>query len=390
VPDRSPLRVAFTYIARKQWAGGYNYQLNLFSALARHCPAKIAPVLFADAHDAKELAPFSDISGVEVVVSPAFNRNIGLVDAIATGIDHKAANEFEARDIDVVFENARFYGWRLPFPVMAWFPDFQHIRLPQLFSRSARLRRDLGFRIQIASGRCILLSSESALRDYQASYPGRSNTVFVARFATEPPPHFLTADAAAILNQYRLPRKFFYLPNQFWRHKNHQAVIDALTILEKRGVNVIIVASGRGEDPREPNYFTNIMNQVRDRGIDANFCYLGMIPLAHVYALMRTSMALINPSRFEGWSSTVEEAKSFGVPMILSDIDVHREQAGTDARFFGVDDAKALASHLSNVWAESAPDVVRELLPGHEKRVAAFAADFVRVVESMVSDAGAG
>jgi glycosyltransferase involved in cell wall biosynthesis len=199
----------------------------------------------------------------------------------------------------------------------------------------------------------------------------------------------LTVDAAAILNQYRLPRKFFYLPNQFWRHKNHQAVIDALTILEKRGVNVIIVASGSGEDPREPNYFINIMNQVRDRGIDANFCYLGMIPLAHVYALMRISMALINPSRFEGWSSTVEEAKSFGVPMILSDIDVHREQAGTDARFFGVDDAKALASHLSNVWAESAPDVVRELLPGHEKRVAAFAADFVRVVESMASDARA-
>jgi len=96
VPDRSPLRVAFTYIAWKQWAGGYNYQLNLFAALARHCPGKIAPVLFADAHDAtEELAPFSEISGVEVVVSPAFYRNIGLVDAIATGIDHKAANEFE-------------------------------------------------------------------------------------------------------------------------------------------------------------------------------------------------------------------------------------------------------------------------------------------------------
>ena len=63
-----------------------------------------------------------------------------------------------------------------------------------------------------------------------------------------------------------------------------------------------------------------------------------MIPLDHVYALLRTSMALINPSRFEGWSTTVEEAKSFGVPMILSDIDVHREQTGGTARYFGVDD----------------------------------------------------
>jgi len=28
--------------------------------------------------------------------------------------------------------------------------------------------------------------------------------------------------------------------------------------------------------------------------------------------------------RFEGWSTTVEEAKSFGVPMIVSDIDGSR------------------------------------------------------------------
>ena len=63
--------------------------------------------------------------------------------------------------------------------------------------------------------------------------------------------------------------------------------------------------------------------------------------LDHVYALMRTSMALINPSRFKGWSTTVEEAKSFGVPLILSDIDVHREQTDGTARYFGIDDPDA-------------------------------------------------
>lgn len=383
--DRPPLRVAFTYISRKRWAGGYNYQLNLFAALARHCPRRIAPVLFAGAHEAgEELTPFSEISGVEVVVSPAFGRSIGLVDALGTGIDRKAANAFRSKDIDLVFENARFFGWRLPFPTMAWFPDFQHVRLPQLFSRSARLRRDLGFRVQIASGRSILLSSESALRDYRASYPGRFNSVFVARFATEPSPRLLTADVAAVLGQYSLPRKILYLPNQFWRHKNHQVVIDALTVLKKRGVNVVVAASGSGVDPREPGHFADMMNQVRGRGLEASFRYLGMIPLDHVYALMRVAIALINPSRFEGWSSTVEEAKSFGVPLILSDIDVHREQAEAGARFFGVDDASALASHLSEVWSEPAPTAARDLLPGHEQRVAGFAKDILNAVERSI------
>ena len=74
--------------------------------------------------------------------------------------------------IDVVFESARFFGWRLPCPAVAWFPDFQHRRLPQLFSPAARWRRDLGIRMQIASGRTLMLSSESALRDCRKSFPG--------------------------------------------------------------------------------------------------------------------------------------------------------------------------------------------------------------------------
>jgi glycosyltransferase involved in cell wall biosynthesis len=106
-----------------------------------------------------------------------------------------------------------------------------------------------------------------------------------------------------------------------------------------------------------------------------------MIPLDHVYALLRASIALINPSRFEGWSTTVEEAKSFGVPAILSDIDVHREQTGGTARYFGVDDPQNLAAHLGDVSKKADPMIVRDLLPDLDARVASFAVDFARVIQ---------
>ena len=48
---------------------------------------------------------------------------------------------------------------------------------------------------------------------------------------------------------------------------------------------------------------------------------------------MCASVALLNPSHFEGWSTTVEEARALGVPMLLSDLDVHLEQAQGIARF---------------------------------------------------------
>src|SRR5262249_52520483 len=152
-------------------------------------------------------------------------------------------------------------------------------KLPGLFSPFARWRRDLGFRAQIASNRSILLSSESAMADFRAAYPRASNAVAVARFATEPSADLLTADAAAVIAEYRLPGKFFYLPNQFYHHKNHPLVIKALTILKQRGVDVVVAASGSTEEPRKTDYFSGLMREVTERGIDANFRYLGLIPL---------------------------------------------------------------------------------------------------------------
>jgi glycosyltransferase involved in cell wall biosynthesis len=109
-----------------------------------------------------------------------------------------------------------------------------------------------------------------------------------------------------------------------------------------------------------------------------------MIPMHHVYALLRMSTALINPSCFEGWSTTVEEAKSFGVPMILSDIDVHREQTGGTARYFGINDSETLADHLSDVSQAAQPVAVRDLLPDLDARVGAFAVEFERAARDAV------
>jgi glycosyltransferase involved in cell wall biosynthesis len=387
VTDDARLRVAFPYISRSVWAGGYNYQRNLFAALGRYCPAEIASVVFAGMNDGSaELAALARIPGVDVVQSNAFDRRrSSLVTALASGLNHAAVAEFRAKNIDLVFENARFFGWRLPFPAIAWFPDFQHRQLPDLFSSPARWRRDLGFRAQIASGRHILLSSESALRDFRKFYPSSAANVSVVRFATQPALDFLAADPSDVLTKYGLPTKYFYLPNQFWRHKNHQVVVDALAIMKRRSFDMVVAATGSIEDPREPDYFRSIMRQVDALDLDRNFRYLGMIPTDHVYALMRTSMALINPSRFEGWSTTVEEAKSFGVPMILSDIEVHREQTDGASRYFGVDDPETLANHLSDAAQAVEPITPRDLLPNLDNRVRAFAMEFARVAKSAMS-----
>ena len=380
-----PVRFAFNHISRPLWAGGYNYQRNLFAALARFHPGEFGPVVLAGHQaDANELAELAAIPGVEIARSAAFDGQPGLTAALVRGLDRGAAQAFRNARVDAVVESARFFGWRLALPAVAWIPDLQHRSLPELFPATARWRRELGFRMQIASGRSILLSSESALRDFQAYYPRVRNKVYVVRFATQPPTGLLNEDPREVIATYGLPENYFYLPNQFYRHKNHQLVVEALTILKRRGVNVTVCASGSTEDRREPGYYELVKAEIQKRGLDSSFRHVGIIPLAHVYALLRASTAMINSSRFEGWSSTVEEAKSFGVPMILSDIDVHREQTEGAARYFGVDDPAALADHLAQLSGQCHGQVVRNIVPQQDDRVRAFAASFADAMRRAV------
>ncbi|XIA64113.1 glycosyltransferase [Bradyrhizobium sp. TZ2] len=161
-------------------------------------------------------------------------------------------------------------------------------------------------------------------------------------------------------------------------------VVDALAILAQRGFDVVVCASGSTEDRRERGYFDQVIGQVRSRGLEKHFRHLGMIPLSHVYALLRASSGLINPSRSEGWSTTVEEAKSFGVPMILSDLDVHREQTADAACYFGPDDPETLADHLVRASQDSQASVVRNVVPHQEHRVASFAVDFANTIHRAI------
>jgi hypothetical protein len=68
--------------------------------------------------------------------------------------------------------------------------------------------------------------------------------------------------------------------------------------------------------------------------------------------------------------------------LLLSDIDVHREQVGNKACYFGLDDPATLADQLWAALQTAGPSVARDPLPDVDQRVAAFAADFARVVRS--------
>jgi glycosyltransferase involved in cell wall biosynthesis len=347
-------------------------------------------VLFVGDAEQESLGDLPRLRGLELVRSAAFNaasRRGALMRALLTGRDAAAAREFDARRIDVVFEAAQFFGAGLRQPACAWIPDFQHRYLPGLFPTMARLKREFGFRAQVRANRIIVLSSHSARRDCEKFYPRTVGRTRVLRFAVLPPPPVMIAAADAVARGYGLPEKFFFMPNQFWQHKNHGLVVDALELLNKRGVtDIVVAASGKTLDPRAPEHFPRLQERIAAAGVAGQFRVLGLLPREHLGALMRACVALLNPSLFEGWSTTVEEAKSQGTPMLLSDLDVHREQAGAAAAFFDRHSAAALAEALvafAPVSQEQRSKAEQAAYAAAPMRQAEFAQHFADIVADM-------
>ena len=88
---------------------------------------------------------------------------------------------------------------------------------------------------------------------------------------------------------------------------------------------------------------------------------------------------MLNPSLFEGWSTTVEEARAMGTPMVLSDLEVHLEQMGKQATYFERNSAQSLANALDQV--QTLDPAQRELQTNAARaaalqRVEQFAQDF--------------
>jgi hypothetical protein len=102
---------------------------------------------------------------------------------------------------------------------------------------------------------------------------------------------------------------------------------------------------------------------------------LGLVPRRAQIEMMRRSLAVVQPSLFEGWSTVVEDARVLGKPLLLSDIPVHREQNPPQAQFFPPDSVEKLADLLAGAWESYAPG------PNHDLEAAAHQAAQARIVE---------
>jgi glycosyltransferase involved in cell wall biosynthesis len=383
---KNPINVAFLFNNDgNEWQGGKNYFRALFYALEYDTESDIRVIAYIGKQANSE--DFNFPKSVLFRRSSTLDRFSfsWLFDQFCYKLfDHKPLLNFLLTQSDVKLISHCNPHFSSSIPTIAWIPDFQHVYLPQFFKRSDINSRNKQFNTILNRSDLVLVSSESALNDLSNFSPRNVKKARVLQFCSISPELSLNENED-LVSLYGLPEKFFYLPNQFWAHKNHQLVLEALALLRIQCPLVQIVCTGALSDYRSSSHIDYLMRRICELGLKDSFRLLGLIPHKHVPKLMLLSLGVINPSLFEGWSSTVEEAKTLGVPLLLSDLPVHREQTlNNDALFFDAYNCTDLLSkmlHVINgVWPNEKSKNTLSPIDRHKKRSLEFSRKYSEIV----------
>jgi glycosyltransferase involved in cell wall biosynthesis len=258
-----------------------------------------------------------------------------------------------AHPCEVYFPLLNYPPVSLPGHWVGWITDLQHRHYPQFFSPEELEHRDGLFRFLVATCSRIICSSQTVEGDLQRAYQVAAGQTAVVRFSSQIPREVSSEQITRTLEQLQIDRPFVYLPNQFWLHKNHSTAFAAWRLLTQRNPQApLLVCSGALEEPRDNYHVPLLLDYLETHQLQGSVRILGLVERQQQTILYHAATAFLQPSLFEGWSTTVEEAKSLGRPLILSDIPVHREQAEGLASFFPALSPEALADCVERVISE--------------------------------------
>jgi glycosyltransferase involved in cell wall biosynthesis len=337
-------RIKVAFVIDVGWIGGINYFRNLLFAIEQVKERTIEPVIIVGKRSDTKLLnglPNFQIIRTSILDESSFwwekNRKYG--NRLFKWLLNINGIKVLSHTPHTRLGNIKTIGW---------IPDFQHRHFPELFSKEQIIGRNNWFMEMAKNSTRILLSSEDACKDFNHFAPDYSYKVRVLNFVSIPSIQN-APDLATLQKKYSFNRPYFYIPNQFWVHKNHKVVVDALIKLKSSRPDVLVISTGFTQDYRNPEYFSELERRIEEGAVSGNFKILGVVPYEDVVGLLVNAQAMINPSLFEGWSTSVEESKSLGVPMLLSDIAVHIEQAKNTAIFFSVNEPASLAEKMLEI-----------------------------------------
>ncbi len=278
------------------------------------------------------------------------------------------------------------WTFRAPINALGTVHDLMHRyepEFPEVSADGQHALREFLFRETCRWAKGILVDSEIGKRQLCEAYGVAPSSVFALPYI---PPGYIydgqTAERAT--RNPAVPEKFFFYPAQFWIHKNHLTLFEALDRVRGTHPDVRLVLVGAPY-----NGYDQAVRRVKDLGLDEHVIFLGYVPDSAMADLYRSARALIMPSFFGPTNIPQLEAFVAGCPVAVSRVYGVPEQVGDAALLFDPRSADEIASCMERLWTD---DILCRKLSERGKRQAAawgpeqFQARFREIVRTVDAD----
>jgi len=152
-------------------------------------------------------------------------------------------------------------------------------------------------------------------------------------------------DKDRVRARYRLPADYVFYPAQFWPHKNHLRLLEA--VARHPGLSVVLGGSERVPFSTAEEAKRRAREILPDRA-----WFLGYIPSEDMAPLYAASSMLVMPTFFGPTNIPVMEAFALGVPVITSEMPGVREQTGEAALLADPTSVDQIAAAIGRVRSD--------------------------------------
>lgn len=376
---KSNKRIAFIFTTSDyNWNGGVNYFFNLFNSFKK-ATNEFEIILLTDKVHDSYLNNIVD----EKIVSRIFKKyNIFWIIRLVVKKILKKDFLLERLCISnniMILSHSGIIGKKSKIKCLPNIFDLQHIFLPNYFDKSEIKKRNRNILNYIKFSNSIIVSSNTSKFDLIDKFDVIENKIDVLKFISNI--NEKNTKNYSDLEKYNLPSRYFHIPNQFWQHKNHMVVLESL----KYNDEVSIVCTGSIEDNRNNDFYSSFLTILNNYKLYNRFIILGNIDYNEMKLIMEKSLAVINPSFYEGWSTSVEEALSLKKYLFLSDIPIHREQISENVIFFDPNDPINLSKILSR-FSQSPITVINNNDNLNESKKIAYGNQYLKILNKTIND----
>jgi glycosyltransferase involved in cell wall biosynthesis len=289
-------------------------------------------------------------------------------------------------------ENDIAFATGIPFVVSIH--DLQHKLqpdLPEFAEESDWERREYRMRNAIAGATLVLVDSETGKEDVLNCYGDTGVEPDAVMPLPSAPAHYLrgvpsTDERRAVARRYSLPNDYLFYPAQFWPHKNHNRIVEALGMLAREGMRPHLVLAGSKAGSLRERTYAEMMETAIALGVSEQIRYLGYVPDEDMAALYAGAGALVMPTFFGPTNIPVIEAWHFDLPVITSDLRGIREQVEDAAVLVDPESSASIAEGIRRVLEDTA--LRTELVASGHKQLAAYThEDYLARVAQVLSEA---